>query len=282
MLRAAGADVEWHLPSRFEEGYGLARETVERLAAAGVGLLVTVDCGITAVAEVARARELGLGRRHHRPPPSRAELPDCPVVSTRPTDYPFPELCGTGVVYKLGQALLGADHPVLARNLDLVGLATIADVVPLVDENRALASAGLRVLARTGKPGLQALMRSARVDPAVVDATAVGFRLAPRINAAGRLGRPDVALRPDPHATDRAEADRLAAELELFNRERQAVEERILREATAVVEAWPEAKQRRRGYVLWGEEWHEGVIGIVASRLVERFNRPVVLHRPGR
>ena len=108
--------------------------------------------------------------------------------------YPFPELCGTGVVYKLGEALLGADHPALRRHLDLVALATIADVVPLVDENRALAAAGLRALACTRRPGLQALMKSARVDPAAVEAVAVGFRLAPRINAAGRLCRPDVAL----------------------------------------------------------------------------------------
>ena len=160
--------------------------------------------------------------------------------------------------------------------LDLVALATIADVVPLVDENRALAARGLRTLARTNRPGLQALMRSARVDPAAVDATAVGFRLAPRINAAGRLGRPDVAL--ELLLTDDAdEAERLAAELEDLNRERQAVEERILREAVALVESWSPAERQRRGYVLWDETWHEGVNGIVASRLVERYNRPVVL-----
>ena len=177
---------------------------------------------------------------------------------------------------KLGEALLGADHPALERHLDLVALATIADVVPLVDENRALASAGLRALACTRRPGLQALMRSARVDPAAVDAGAVGFRLAPRINAAGRLCRPDIAL--ELMLTDDAEeAKRLAGELEELNRERQAVEDRILREATALVDALPERERRRRGYVLAGEDWHEGVIGIVASRLVERFHRPVVL-----
>src|SRR5206468_5648631 len=128
---------------------------------------------------------------HHRPGET---LPDCPIVATRPSDYPFPELCGTGVVYKLGQALFGVDSDIPKRHLDLVALATIADVVPLLDENRSLAIAGLRALARTQKPGLRALMRSAHVDPAAIDATAVGFRLAPRINAAGRLCRPDVAL----------------------------------------------------------------------------------------
>jgi single-stranded-DNA-specific exonuclease len=271
-LRSLGADVSWHLPSRFEEGYGVSRETLARLAEDGVGLVLTVDCGITAVEEVAEAKALGLEvivTDHHRPGPV---LPDCPVVATRPSDYPFPELCGTGVVWKLAQAL-GAASP---AHLDLVALATIADVVPLVDENRSLAIAGLRALARTSKPGLKALMRTARVDPAAVESTSVGFRLGPRINAAGRLCRPDVAL--ELVLTDDVEtANRLAAELETLNRDRQAVEERILRDAVRTVEEWPERRQRRRGYVLWSEDWHEGVNGIVASRLAERFGRPVVL-----
>ena len=276
ILRELGADVSWYLPSRFEEGYGLSRETLSRLAEEGVGLVVTVDCGITAVEEVAHARELGLEvvvTDHHRPGDA---LPDCPVVATRPSDYPFPELCGTGVVYKLGQALLGADNERLTRHLDLVALATISDVVPLVDENRALALAGLRALARTQKPGLRALMRVARVDPARVDEGAVGFRLAPRINAAGRLSRPGAAL--ELLLTDDSdEAGRLAHQLEELNRERQGIEDRILRDALAKVEEWPEALRSSHGYVLADEGWHEGVIGIVASRLVERFHRPVVL-----
>jgi single-stranded-DNA-specific exonuclease len=276
ILRELGADVEWHLPSRFDEGYGVSSTTLDRLADEGCGLVLTVDCGITAVEEVAAARARGLElvvTDHHRP---GADLPNCPVVATRPSTYPFPELCGTGVVYKLGQALLGPDAPELRRHLDLVALATIADVVPLVGENRSLAIAGLRALARTQKPGLQALMRVARVDPAAVDAGAVGFRLAPRINAAGRLGHPGSAL--ELLLTDDADqARRLADRLEELNRDRQAVEDRILRAAIAQVEEWPEAKRRRRAYVLWGADWHEGVIGIVASRLVERYHRPVVL-----
>jgi single-stranded-DNA-specific exonuclease len=276
LLRELGADVVWHLPSRFEEGYGVSSNTLARLAEDGVGLVLTVDCGITAVDEIAEAKALGLEvivTDHHRPGDA---LPDCPVVSTRPSPYPFPELCGTGVVYKLGEALLGPDHPAMRRNLDLVALATVADVVPLVDENRALATAGLRSLASSRRPGLQALMRSARVDPAAIDASAIGFRLAPRINAAGRLGHPESAL--ELVLTEDADrAKELAAALEDLNRERQAVEDRILREATAIVEAMPEPVRRRRGYVLWHEDWHEGVIGIVASRLVERFHRPVVL-----
>ncbi len=276
MLRELGAEADWHLPSRFEEGYGVSRETLGRLAEEGCGLVLTVDCGITAVEEVAAARALGLEvvvSDHHRPAET---VPDCPVVATRPSSYPFPDLCGTGVVYKLAQALLGAESDFLARQLDIVALATIADVVPLVGENRSLTIAGLRALARTQKPGLRALLKSSRVDPGALDAGAVGFRLAPRINAAGRLGHPAAAL--ELLLTDDGErAADLAAQLEDLNRERQGVENRMVREAMGVIERWPEAKRRASGYVLAEESWHEGVIGIVAARLVDRFHRPVVL-----
>jgi single-stranded-DNA-specific exonuclease len=277
ILRELGADVAWHLPSRFDEGYGVREETLTRLADDGCGLVLTVDCGITAVEEVAAAKRLGLEvvvSDHHR---AGDELPDCPTIGPyRGCTYPFGDLCGTGVVFKLGQALLGADSEVLRRHLDLVAVATIADVVPLVDENRGLAIAGLRALASTQKPGLRELMKVARVDAADVDSGAVGFRLAPRLNAAGRLGHPEAALELL-LTTDAAEARRLAHRLDELNRDRQTVEERILREAVEEIDSWPEAKRRRHGYVLAREEWHEGVIGIVASRLVERYHRPVVL-----
>src|SRR5581483_7463344 len=175
LLRELGGDVAWHLPSRFEEGYGLNGQTLTRLAEEGFDLVVTVDCGITAVAEVEHARELGLDvvvTDHHRPADT---FPACPVVATLKGDYPFAGLCGTGVVWKLAEALLGAGHPFL-------------------DENRAIARSGLRRLAQTGKPGLRALMRVAHVDPAAVDESTIGFRLAPRINASGRLCRPEAAL----------------------------------------------------------------------------------------
>ena len=276
ILRELGADVVWHLPSRFEEGYGVQRETLARLGGEGCDLVLTVDCGVTAVEEIAEARARGLDvvvTDHHRP---GEQLPECPLVVTRPSDYPFPELCGTGVVFKLGQALLGQDSPALAAHLDLVALATIADVVPLRDENRAFALAGLRALARTRKPGLKALMRASRVDPASIDESAIGFRLAPRINAAGRLCRPEAALELL-LAEDDETAIPLAGKLEELNRERQAVEDRMLREALARIAGWSDSERQRRAYVLADEEWHEGVIGIVASRLVERFHRPVVL-----
>ncbi len=194
VLAACGANVEPFLPSRFDEGYGLATETVERLHEAGCGLLLTVDCGITAVEAAARARALGLDlviTDHHRP---AAELPDAPLVVTRGRgDYPFPELCGTGVAFKLGEALVarvGADPAVLERVLDLVAVATIADVVPLVDENRGLVRAGLRRLRGGGRAGLDALLAVAHVDRARAGAGEIAFRVAPRINACGRLGHP--------------------------------------------------------------------------------------------
>ena len=276
LVRELGAEPVWHLPSRFDEGYGLNGDTVERLAGEGVEVLLTVDCGITAVDEVALAKRCGLEvivTDHHRP---AERFPDCAVVAPLRGDYPFKGLCGTAVVWKLAEALLGRDHPFLDRHLDLVALATVADVVPLVDENRAIALLGLRRLAQTQKTGLSALMRVAGVDAATCDESAVGYRLAPRINASGRLGRPEAALAllltDDP-----AEAKRLAEQLETLNRERQAVEERILRAAIDAIDSWPEAARRHRAYVVAGEDWHEGVIGIVASRLVERYGRPVVL-----
>src|SRR5436190_2048341 len=277
ILRELGADVDWHLPSRFDEGYGVRESTIARLADDGCGLVLTVDCGITAVDEVSAAQARGLEivvTDHHRP---GDELPACPAVGPyRDSPYPFRELSGTGVAYKLGEALLGTGSEVLARHLDLVAVATIADVVPLVDENRGLAIAGLRTLARTQKPGLRELMKVARVDAGALDTGSVGFRLAPRLNAAGRLGHPEAALELL-LADDPEQAAALARRLDELNRDRQVVEDRILREAIEEIDSWTPAQQGRRGYVLAREDWHEGVIGIVASRLVERYYRPVVL-----
>ena len=183
---------------------------------------------------------------HHRP---GDEFPACPVVAPLKGDYPFKGLCGTAVVWKLAEALLGAGHPFLERHLDVVALATVADVVPLVDESRALALAGMRRLGQTQKPGVRALMSVAGVDPAACDEGAIGFRLAPRINASGRLCRPEAAL--ELLLTDDADdARRLALQLEDLNRERQAVEERILRAAVDEIESWP-AERRRGGATSW-------------------------------
>jgi len=276
-LRALGADVDWFLPSRSEDGYGLSAATVQRLAARGTKLLITADCAITAVDEVAAARAAGMDvvvTDHHSP---RADgvLPDAPIVHPAVCGYPCVDLCAAGVAYKLAAALLGAagEDPALAdRDLDLVALATIADCVPLRGENRRLVRAGLRALATTKRPGLRALMRVSRADPARIDTTAVGFRLAPRINAAGRLERADAGLELL-LTPDEIRAAQIADELDRLNSERRMTETRILFEAEALVaEAGP-----RFSYVLVAEGWHKGVIGIVASRIAERHHRPTVL-----
>ena len=276
-LRSLGADVDWYLPGRTEDGYGLAAPTVARLAQRGTRLLVTVDCAITAVDEVAAARAAGMDVvvTDHHTPRADGRLPDAPIVHPGVCGYPCVELCAAGVAHKLAGALLaaaGEDPTGADEDLDLVGLATVADCVPLVGENRRLVREGLRALATTRKVGLRALMRVARVDPGRLDAKALGFRLAPRINAAGRLYRADAGLELV-LTEDEERAAAIAEELDRANGERRHVETRILFEAEAQVREAGE----RSAYVLAGEGWHPGVIGIVASRIAERHNRPAVL-----
>lgn len=270
-LRALGANVGYFLPGRIEDGYGLALATVQRLAARGTKLLITVDCGITAVDEIAAARAAGIDvvcSDHHATRPDGI-LPACPIVHPAVCGYPCPELCGTGVAFKLAQAL-GADSA--AQDIELVALATVADLVALRGENRRLVREGLTALANTAKPGLRALMAVAHADPSALDAQALAFRLAPRINAAGRLRRPDAGLEllltGDEHR-----AGEIAAELDAVNAERRSVERRIAWEAQDQAQRLGE----RDAFVLVGEDWHPGVIGIVASRVVESHHRPAIL-----
>ena len=302
-LRRLGGDVDWYLPDRAGDGYGLSMATVQRLAERGTKLIVTVDCAITAVEEVAAARKMGIDvvvSDHHTPRADGA-LPDAPIVHPRVCGYPYPDLCATAVAYKLAQGLERADPhtgvpgpateggqaprgAVLetqaaggapSEDLDLVAMATIADVVPLLGENRALVKRGLKTLAGTPKPGLRALMAIAKIDPARVDERTVAFGLAPRLNAAGRLYRADAALELI-LTEDRARAAQVAQELDRINRERRATERAICFEAEAQIAGLADARDRRV-LVLAGEGWHAGVIGIVASRLAERYGRPVVL-----
>ena len=253
-LRDLGAEVEWFIPGRREDGYGLGLANVERFAAGPASLLITVDCAITAVDEVARARELGLDvivTDHHRPR-ADGKLPDTPIVHPLVNNYPDPELCATGVAYTVAQALrqaAGGAATDCEDELDLVALATVADCVPLIRENRRLVREGLVALARTKRPGLRALMRVAQVDPAEIDEKTIGFRLAPRINAAGRMQRADsgveLMLTDDP-----VRAEAIAAELDHANAERKLVEQRIRYEA----EAQATALGPRDGYVLSSQE----------------------------
>ena len=270
-LRSLGANVGWFIPSRADDGYGLSLETVRRLANRGAAMILTVDCGITAADEIDTARQLGLTVvvTDHHAPRADGRLPDCPIVHPALCDYPCPALCGTGVAFKLAQAL-GA--PTADDDLELVALATVADLVPLTGENRRLVRAGLAALATTSKPGLRALVAVSRADPSALDAGTLGFRLGPRINAAGRLARADAGLElllcEDP-----ARARAIANELDSLNAERRAIEQRIAWEAEAQVQELGD----RSGYVLASADWHPGVIGIVASRIVERHHRPAVL-----
>ncbi len=280
VLEELGADVRWHLPNRFVEGYGVSATAVEELAAAGVKLLVTVDCGVNARAEVALAHDLGMDvvvTDHHE---IEGDLPDCVVVTPRLPGYPYPHLAGVGVAFKLAHALLiepprgepAVDVPLALRALaDVVAIGTIADIVPLTGENRTLARLGLGRLRSAPRPGLSALLEVARVRPDAVDAGVVGFRLAPRLNAAGRLEDASLALELLGSA-DRTAALPLALRLDELNRERQELETGMFAAACAMVPDPPPA-----ALVLSSPEWHEGVVGIVASRVVERFNRPAVL-----
>jgi single-stranded-DNA-specific exonuclease len=287
-LRGLGANVDSYLPDRAADGYGLNAKTVRRLAARGTRLLVTVDCAVTAVEEVAVARALGMDVvvTDHHAPRADGELPQAPLVHPALCGYPCRDLCATAVAYKLAGALLDADCRAnggadgkaerlrrrLEDDLDLVALATIADVVPLLGENRALVRRGLRALAGTSKPGLRELMAVAGVDPSRVDERSVGFALAPRLNAAGRLYRADAGLELI-LTEDPVRARQIARELDSANRERRELETRIRFEAEAQIAELGE----RSAYVLASERWHAGVIGIVASRLAERTRRPVVL-----
>jgi single-stranded-DNA-specific exonuclease len=278
-LRSLGADAGWYLPSRSEDGYGLAAATVERLAARGPIavapapglLLITVDCGITAVAEVAHARNSGMDvivTDHHQPRPD-GQLPDAPIIHPGVCGYPFAALCGTAVAHKLAEAL-GA--VTVGDDRELVALATVADLVPLTGENRRLVREGLAQMANTERPGLVALMAVSRTDPSGLDASCLGFRLAPRMNAAGRLRRADAALEllltEDPER-----AKEIARELDQVNLDRRAVEEQIRWEAERMAAELGD----RPAYVLASRGWHGGVVGIVASRIVERFGRPAIL-----
>ena len=278
-LRGLGADVDWLIPDRLGDGYGLSAANVERLAARGTGLLLTVDCGVTAVEEVRLARELGMEAivtDHHQ---AGERLPDCPILHPELSGYPFPSLCGTAVAWKLACALreaAGAPGADGAEELDLVALATVADLVPLLGENRSLVRRGLAEMRRARRPGLRALIAAARCEPARLDESDLGFRLAPRINAAGRLYRADAGVELL-LSEDEARAEQIAAELSRANSERRATEREVDAEAEAALRALPRRLREAPGYVVAGEGWHPGVVGIVASRLVERHHRPVVV-----
>lgn len=275
-LKGRGADVVHYIPRRIEDGYGLSCDAIEGLRKGGATLLVTVDCGITGVDEVAFARSIGMDvvvTDHHE---CKETLPVASaVVDPRRSDceYPFKHLAGCGVALKLVLALGGPDREeaLFSRYCTLAAVGTVADVMQMTGENRTIVSRGLATLDRSDFIGLHALLKEAGLAGREISSVQIGFVLAPRINAAGRMGAADMAadllLCQDP-----AQAEELAKALCALNRERQSVEQTIYSQAEEMIEQMPEAD--RRALVLASETWHQGVVGIVASRLSEKYSRP--------
>ncbi|HTW94767.1 MAG TPA: single-stranded-DNA-specific exonuclease RecJ [Tepidisphaeraceae bacterium] len=291
-IRLLGGDVGYYIPHRIDEGYGLNSEAIAQIIAEGANLIVTVDCGITAVepAKIARDRGVDLIITDHHQCHDGAPLPDCfAIVHPRlgePAAYPNPHLCGAGVAFKLawgiGQQVSGAVRvsqsfrEFLIEATALAALGTIADVVPLVGENRVLAHFGLSGLPASKLVGIQALIASAGLTGQSLDSFHVGFLLAPRLNACGRMGHAALAVRMLTDAAE-AEAHQTATYLETQNRARQALEREIFKQAMQQVEQDGIERDGKRAVVLAAEKWHAGVIGIVASRLVERLSRPALM-----
>lgn len=294
MIRAIspGADLVTYIPHRVDEGYGINDGALERLAADGAKVVVSVDCGITAIGPARTARRLGIDliiTDHHNPPATREDLPEAfAVVHPRHPDsaYPFGELCGAGVAYKLawrmatmhagGERVSPALRGVLLELLSFAALGTIADIVPLVDENRVIARHGLVGIARTSNPGLRALIKASGLESSKVDAEDVGFRLAPRLNAVGRLGHALEALELLTEATGER-ATELAESLSTLNDERRRVEREIFERACELAESQGMTGEDRRAIVLAADGWHPGVVGIVCSKLTEKYGRPAIL-----
>lgn len=277
IFRALGMRAMAYIPHRMREGYGLNREAVEHLHGEGVTLLVTSDCGTTSHAEIARAAELGMDvlvTDHHQT--DETMPPALAVMNPHRKDarYPFPLLCSGALAYKVCQAYLqtfGGPMELLAAQLDLVALSTVADVVPLVDENRLFVREGLLRITAGDRPGLRALKQISGIDRPCTTGM-LAFKLVPRLNAAGRLDHALLGVRllttEDPD-----EAQALAAKLDSLNRDRQRIEDEALRDLEATFPVQPD----HAAVVAWSRNWHLGVVGIVAARMVERTHRPAVV-----
>lgn len=285
-------NIIYYIPKRLDEGYGLHEQALAKAARYGCSLVLTVDCGITACREADFLAENRIDlviTDHHEigeQLPKALAIVDPKLASSASGDAktgyascPFSQLAGVGVTFKFLQGL-AREFPELEEklwsNLDLVALGTIADLVPLLGENRILVKEGLKVLTATKNPGLSALIRSAGLWGKEINAWDVGFLLAPRLNACGRLGDSTTGLRLLT-ATDRAKAEKIASKLELLNQQRKKVEEAVLREAVSILEQIAQDQEKEKIILLAGEGWHPGVIGIVASRLVEKYYKPTVL-----
>ncbi|MGA1862476.1 single-stranded-DNA-specific exonuclease RecJ [Deferribacter thermophilus] len=287
-LKEVGADVVYYIPNRIDEGYGLNRDAIDELKHKNVGLIITVDCGITALDEIRYAKSIGLDviiTDHHKP---LDELPEayCILNPLQEGDtYDFKSLAGVGVAFKFIMGLryyLSINNyfkdkiPNLKKYLDIVALGTIADVVPMVDENRIFVKHGLHVLSkRDVRVGLQELKRVTGLLNTNIEVSHVGYVLAPRINAVGRLGESDRGVRLL-ITKNKNEARWLAEELDIENRFRHEMEKRILNDTFTKIEKLKLA-EKYAGMVLFSDKWHPGIIGIVASRVAEKYNKPTIV-----
>ncbi|MFH1631463.1 MAG: single-stranded-DNA-specific exonuclease RecJ [bacterium] len=278
-LRGSALDVEAYLPDRERDGYGVVMHTIDKLHRDGVNLIITVDCGTSNASELNRAHELGMDViicDHHQLAsdlPARATI----IHPLLEDAYPNKDLCGTGVAFKFATALIrearkrGADLPDGHEKwyLDLVAIATVTDVMPITGENRALEKFGLVVLNKTRRPGLKKIIESSRTKLGEIDTQAIGFRIGPRLNAAGRMSSAEIAFKTLIATDDREAADR-AAELEILNRERQKATEVAYAEAREMVVE----DQKCSVYIVWSEVWAPGIVGLVAGKLVSEFGVP--------
>lgn len=282
VLTELGADVTYYIPSRFDDGYGLNSAALDKIKDAGVSLVITVDCGCTSVNEVEHAKEIGLEimvTDHHTP---KDELPDCIVIDPLKKDcaYPFKYLAGVGVAFKLAQALVeatGASKEVLTRNLDLVGIGTVVDIVPLVDENRTLAKYGLRALNVTDRPGIKALIDKLGIKQGEITSRTLSYIIGPHINAAGRVHNATLAarlLQTDNY--DRALG--LADELISCNAERKRIQDELQKVCDQSLDI--EEVNRDKFILLSPDEAHEGIIGIVAGKFKEQYSVPTLITTP--
>lgn len=277
-LKELGMDVHYYLPDRMEEGYGLNKEALKKIKDLGYSLVITVDCGISAVEELEYANSIGLEiciTDHHE---CGKVLPNAySIVNPKQADcmYPFDMLAGVGVAFKVITALsltLNLEKEAYLKYLDIVTIGTIADIVPLLDENRIITKIGIEKVKKTKNEGLKALIRIAGIKN--LDSTSISFALAPRINASGRMADASVAVKLL-LSTSPMQANSLAELLDSQNKERQAVEKEILEEVLEKIEK--EKLYERKSLVVAGKGWHQGVIGIVASKVAEKYVKPVIL-----
>ncbi len=278
-LKSLGADVCYYLPDRLVEGYGVNKDALDKIKAKGVKLVITVDCGITAIEETEYAKELGIDMcitDHHE---CSEIIPSCIAVvdpKRKDDNYPFKMLAGVGVAFKTIVALAikyNIEKEEYLKYLDIVAIGTISDIVPLVDENRIISKFGLQMLKKTSNQGIKALLET--INYKEIDSTMISFLVAPRINACGRLGKAEVAVELLLEE-DENKAKIKALKLDELNSTRQEILKDILDNATNIIESSTTIKENN-SIVLYNETWHNGVIGIVASNLVSIYNKPVIL-----